>query len=89
MVTLLGSLPESYSTLVTALEARSDNISLKYVQQALVHEEQKLHGLGSSNDPDVHRGDTALVGDSKMSSKKVFKPRKPPICFGCGQPGHF
>ena len=89
VVTLLGSLPKSYSTLVTALEARSDNISLNYVQQALVHEEQKLHGVGSSNDPDVHRGDTALVGDSNMSSKKAFKPRKPPTCFGCGQPGHF
>lgn len=22
-------------------------------------------------------------------SKKRFKPRKPPICFGCNQPGHF
>ena len=73
VVTLLGSLPKSYSTLVTALEARSDDISLNYVQQALVHEEQKLHGLSYSSSPDVHRGDTALVGDSKMSSKKTFK----------------
>ena len=89
VVTLLGSLPKSYSTLVTALEARSDDISLNYVQQALVHEEQKLHGLSYSSSPDVHRGDTALVGDSKMSSKKTFKYRKPLICFGCRQPGHF
>ena len=44
VVTLLGSLPKSYSTLVTALEARGDNISLNYVQQALVHEEQKMNG---------------------------------------------
>ena len=28
VVTLLGSLPRNYSTLVTALEARVDNISL-------------------------------------------------------------
>lgn len=89
VVTLLGSLPKSYSTLVTALEARGDSISLKHVQQALVHEEQKLHGMGSSNGPDENRGDTALVGESKVISKKVFKPRKPPTCFGCGQPGHF
>ena len=33
VVTLLGSLPPSYSTLVTALEAR-DVISLSYVQQS-------------------------------------------------------
>ena len=72
--------------LVTALEARSDIISLNYVQQALVREEQKLYGVGSSNDTDVHREDKALVGDSNMSSKKA---QKPPTCFGCGQPGHF
>ena len=34
VVTLLGSLPPSYSTLVTALEA-SDTVTLSYVQQAL------------------------------------------------------
>ena len=38
VVTLLGSLPPSYSTLVTALEAR-DTISLRYVQQSLIREE--------------------------------------------------
>ena len=41
VVTLLGSLPPSYATLVTALEARVDDVSLKFVQQALIHEEQK------------------------------------------------
>ena len=48
VVTLLRSLPPSYSTLVTVLEAR-DAISLNYmyVQQALVHEEQRLTGIGS------------------------------------------
>ena len=39
VVTLLGSLHPSYSTLVTALEAR-DVINLSYVQQSLIHEEQ-------------------------------------------------
>ena len=43
VVTLLGSLPPSYSTLVTALEAR-DAVSLSYVQQSLIHEEQRLKG---------------------------------------------
>ena len=79
VITLLGSLPKSYSSLFTALEARIDDISLNYVQQALVHEEQKLNELRYS----------ALVGYSKMSSKKAFKTQKPPTCFGCGQPGHF
>ena len=40
VVTLLGSLPPTYSTIVTALEARVDDVSLDFVQQALVHEEQ-------------------------------------------------
>ena len=83
VVTLLGSLPKSYSTFVTAQEAR-ENVSLNYLQQALAHEEQKRHGQGHSESTDVQRGDAALVGESK----KKFKPRKP-ICFGCQQPGHF
>lgn len=37
VVTLLGSLPASYSTIVTALKARVDDVSLDFVQQALVH----------------------------------------------------
>ena len=40
VVTLLGSLPQSYSTLVTALEAHVGDIRLDFVQQALIHEEQ-------------------------------------------------
>ena len=40
---LLGSLPKNYSTLLTALEARV-NVSLHYIQQSVIHEEQKLNG---------------------------------------------
>ena len=83
VVTLLGSLPKSYSTFVTAQEAR-ENVSLSYLQQALVHEEQKRHGQEHFKNADMHRRDAALVGESR----KNFKPRKP-ICFGCQQPGHF
>ena len=43
IVTLLGSLPPTYFTLVTALEAR-DNITLSYAQQALIQEEQEAEG---------------------------------------------
>ena len=43
VVTVLGSLHKKYSTLVTALEARAgDDLSLSYVHQALIHEEQFL-----------------------------------------------
>ena len=43
VVTLLGSLPQSYSTFVTTLEARADdNLKLAHVQQALIHKELKI-----------------------------------------------
>ena len=51
VVTLLGSLLSSYSTLVTALEAHVDDIWLDFVQQALVHEEQKRKGQESDASP--------------------------------------
>ena len=41
VVALLISLPPSYTTLVTALEAKGDDLNLKFVQQALINEEQK------------------------------------------------
>ncbi len=41
VATLLGSLPEGYSTLVTALEAQVDDVQLDFVQQALINEEKK------------------------------------------------
>ena len=40
VVTLLGSLPGSYSTLVTSFKARFENLTLNYVQQAPMSGEQ-------------------------------------------------
>ena len=76
VVTLLGSLPSSYSTIVTALEARVDDISLNFVQQALVHEEQKqMDALKFDSTPD-----SALRAGGR--------PRKPPVCWDCQEVGH-
>ena len=80
VVTLLGSLPQSYSTLVTALEARGDEIKLDFVQQALVHEELKLKGQSSNEE----MGDSTLI----RKFKKTVKPQKL-RCYHCGQAGHF
>ena len=41
VATLLGCLPGSYATLVTALEARVGDVKMDFVQQALPHEESK------------------------------------------------
>ena len=82
VVTLLGSLPTSYSALVTALEAQSDgDISLSYVQQALIHEEQKRNGQSYGS-----KGETALFG---ASNKKKFQYKKKVKCFNCKRFGHY
>ena len=82
VVTLLGSLPQSYSTLVTALEARVDDVSLSYVQQALIHEERKKNtepGKYLVSGGESERQQSALVG----KQEKKFR------CYGCGEVGHF
>ena len=76
VVTLLGSLPKKYSTLVTALEARRDNLSLSYVQEALLHEEQKL-----SESP-------SLSDSSQADQKALVGKRRPVRCYECGEIGH-
>lgn len=83
VVTLLGSLPPSYSALVTTLESRVDMVKLSYVQQALVHEERKQQersGLQSGMLPATNQP-TALLGAQE-------KPRRVVRCYECGELGH-
>ena len=51
VVTLLGSLPTSFVTIVTALEARTDGMTMDYVQESLIHHEQRLKFKESTPDP--------------------------------------
>ena len=77
MVTLLGSLPSSFSTVVTALEARADaELTLDFVQQQLVHHEHKLNSQETKSEA---QQDLALVGAQK---------RKPSKCWACDEVGH-
>ena len=86
VVTLLGSLPSSYSILVTALEARVDGVTLNFVQQALRHEEQKQTESFKSSNGGLSSShiDTALIG----TQRKPIRPRSVVKCFGCSQTGH-
>ena len=79
VVTLLDSLPSSFSNLVTALEAR-DTVSLSYVQQSLIHEEQQLKGDRSSSM--TTRSGQAVAADEKQEKSKK-------ACYLCGELGHF
>ena len=79
VVTLLGSLPRRFATLVTAIEARMDGVSLDYVQQGLIHEEMKQSQLSSQ----LSVAESALTGAFKRNT-----PRDRPTCYGCGNVGH-
>ena len=104
VVTLLGSLPRSLATLVTAIEARMGGVGLDYVQQALIHEEMK-QSEQSSQSSGV---ESAMTGASFRKGTPRYRatcfgygdvdyvrrdrprdpPRKPPTCFECGDVGH-
>ena len=73
VVTLLGSLPSSYDNVVTALEARVDGLTLEFVHQSLLNEEQK-------------RTDGNKSTDAALYSKS--KPKKQKRCFICNSPEH-
>ena len=79
VVALLISLPASYSTLVTAMEAKGDDLSLVFVQQSLVSEEQKRQVNESS----------IAAEDSKTSAlwAKTHRPFKG-RCYKCNREGH-
>ena len=76
VVHLLASLPDSYSVLVTALEANSEVPKMEVVTERLLHEERKL------KEKDSH-GSSSSKALSVSRSKKTI-----PKCFHCGKPGH-
>ena len=58
VVTLLGSLPRSFATLVTAIDARVDGVNLDYFQLTLIHKEMKQSELSSQ----LSGAESALTG---------------------------
>ena len=83
VVTLLGSLPQSYSTLVTALEVHADdNLKLAQVQQALINEEMKITGRLEQFTDTREQNSSAMI---TSQGNKSWKPRH----YFCGQLGHF
>uniref|UniRef100_A0A1X7U1E6 CCHC-type domain-containing protein n=1 Tax=Amphimedon queenslandica TaxID=400682 RepID=A0A1X7U1E6_AMPQE len=80
VVTLLESLPSSYSNLVTALEDKNV-ITLSYTQQSLMNEEQRLKWSS---------GKTANNGTGRALAGKHEKGgHMREMCFQCGEAGHF
>ena len=82
---LLQSVQETYSTLITAMLARGDEeLTLIFVKQALLDEEQRRGRPDVSGTAEYRDGDSAL-----RASRKFNKWRKPGSCYNCGQEGHF
>jgi gag-polypeptide of LTR copia-type/Domain of unknown function (DUF4219)/Zinc knuckle len=83
VITLLGSLSDSYQFLITALESRVDALTWELVTSRLLHEDMKRKEQG---------GDGAAVGQAFMSSDGKPKGRpvkKTGVCNHCGKIGHW
>ena len=76
VVHLLASLPESYSMLVTALEANAEVPKMELVTERLLHEERKLKDREGAD----------VSSEKAMAAKQPFK--KGPKCHHCGKYGH-
>ena len=79
VVYLLASLPESFNTLVTALEANADVPSMEIVTERLLNEERKQADRGETN-----AGSNA---EGALAVKRNMKWRGP-RCFNCRKIGH-
>lgn len=81
---LLCSLPESYETLIMALETRPDaDLTLELVKGKLVDEYRRRQET-SGKSVCFDDKQTAL----KISERNKSKGRKKPKCFECGKVGH-
>lgn len=78
VVYLLASLPESFNTLVTALESNPSVPAMEIVIERLIHEERKLKDRGMPNES---------VSDRALATKQKMESRGPK-CYGCQRYGH-
>ena len=84
---LLRSIQEAYPTLVTALLTRGDDeLTMVFVKQTLLDEEQRQGKSGSASGPTETKGDDTAL---KAGRGKFGKRRKPGNCYTCGRSGHF
>ena len=77
VVHLLASLPESFSMMVTALEANAEVPKMEIVTERLLHEERKSCVQENVDRPSVKQENAFAAKKNKM-----FK------CHHCGKPGH-
>ncbi|TYZ64328.1 hypothetical protein PybrP1_002784, partial [[Pythium] brassicae (nom. inval.)] len=82
VITLLGSLNESYQFLITALESRADTLTWELVAARLMHEDMKRkeqHGEGAASEQ-------AFVSNAM---RKGHPAKKTGACRHCSKQGHW
>ena len=83
VITLLGSLSESYQFLITALESRSDTLTWELVTSRLLHEDMKRKEQGGEG---TASGQAFMMSDKKRSARPG---KKTGACNYCGKMGHW
>ncbi|RWR98966.1 RxLR effector candidate protein-like protein, partial [Dinothrombium tinctorium] len=79
---ILSSLPETYDSLVTALESRKlEDLTLSFVKSRLIHEFVKLKEKEKNND-------SAFLGKHKGQKHVNSNNKEKRKCFHCGKIGH-
>ena len=78
VVYLLASLPESFDTLVTAMESNSTVPQMDTVIERLIHEERKMKDRQVSSEP----------GNSGALAARHKNWSRGPQCYGCKRFGH-
>ena len=91
VITLLGSLSDSFAFLITALESRADSLSWELVTSRLLHEDMKRKEQGGGIDGAAHGQGQAFVSSDRGNRKGV---RQVPVktssaCHYCGEHGHW
>lgn len=77
---MLSSLPDSYGTLITALESRPEtDLTLNLVKGKLIDEYKRRKGIDSSRE-------SAMKIEHKSRN---FQAGENPSCYFCKKPGHF
>ncbi|KAG6613804.1 Retrovirus-related Pol polyprotein from transposon TNT 1-94 [Phytophthora cinnamomi] len=90
VITLLGSLSESYQFLITALESRADSLSWELVTARLLHEDMKRKEQGGGVDGAAHgQGQAFMTSDNGKRKGRQATANKASACHYCGEQGHW
>ncbi|KAJ8566600.1 hypothetical protein ON010_g6522 [Phytophthora cinnamomi] len=90
VITLLGSLSESYQFLITALESRADSLSWELVTARLLHEDMKRKEQGGGVDGAAPgQGQAFMTSDNGKRKGRQATANKASACHYCGEQGHW